>query len=267
MITVAVPLYLSVLICLFVCSIIMVIVWMWAKRVHNAGVVDIFWAFNFSVIGLLLFALAQGYAPRKALIAAMVVIAGLRLGSHLGIRVIGHLEEEEGRYRQLRKEWAPHADRRFFWFFQVQAFSNVLLAIPFFISTANTYPALSAWEYAGAFLWLVAVIGEWLADRQLAAFKKDPANKGKVCSVGLWNYSRHPNYFFEWLLWLAYFVYALGSPYGWLAIFSPLFILYLLLKVTGIPATEQQSLRTKGAAYENYQRQTSVFIPWFKKNA
>jgi steroid 5-alpha reductase family enzyme len=267
MIPVVIPLYLSVLICLIACSLIMVIVWIWAKRVHNAGVVDIFWAFNFPVIGVLLYVLAPGFPPRKTLLCGMVVGAGLRLGWHLGNRVISHLDDEEGRYRQLRQEWAPHADRKFFWFFQVQAFSNVLLAVPFFISTYNTYPALSGWEYTGAILCLIAVTGERIADNQLAAFKKDPANKGKVCSKGLWNYSRHPNYFFEWLLWLAYFIYAMGSPYGWLALFSPLFILYLLLKVTGIPATEQQSLRTKGAAYENYQRQTSVFIPWFKKNA
>ena len=256
----------NILICLFVCSLIMVLVWLWAKKVHNAGVVDIFWAFNFPVIGLLLFILAPGYEPRKTLICGMVIGAGLRLGWHLGVRVIGHLSVEEGRYRQLRQEWAPNPDRKFFWFFQMQAFSNVLLAIPFFISTNNTAPGLSGWEDAGFILWLIAVTGEGLADRQLAVFKNDPANKGKVCNTGLWNYSRHPNYFFEWLMWMAYFVFALGSPYGWLALVSPLIILYLLLKVTGIPATEQQSLRTKGAAYENYQRQTSVFIPWFKKN-
>lgn len=267
MITVAVPLYVSIVICLLVCCLIMVFVWLWARRVKNAGVVDIFWAFNFPVIALLLFVLSEGYLPRKALLCAMVVAAGFRLGWHLGVRVIGHLEEEEGRYRQLRKEWSPHPDRKFFWFFQVQALSNVILALPFFIVTINPSPTLTGWEYAGTILWLVAVMGEATADRQLAAFKKDPANKGKVCDRGLWNYSRHPNYFFEWLLWMAYLVFALGSPYGWLAALSPLIILYLLLRVTGIPATEEQSIRSKGEAYKNYQRQTSVFIPWFKKNA
>jgi steroid 5-alpha reductase family enzyme len=266
MIKFSVPLFMSVGICLVVCSLIMVFVWVWAKKIRNAGVVDVFWSFNFPVVGILLLMLAPGYFPRKALICAMVIVAGVRLGWHLGVRVIGHISEEEGRYRQLRREWAPHPDRKFFWFFQMQSFSNVLLSIPFFAITVNPQPYFSAWEYAGAAIWVVAVLGEATADRQLAVFKKDPANKGKVCDKGLWNYSRHPNYFFEWLMWMAYFIFSLGSPYGWLAILSPAIILYLLLKVTGIPATEQQSIRSKGEAYKNYQRKTSVFIPWFKKN-
>jgi len=260
------PLYTTLLICLLTCCLIMIFVWSWAKRIHNAGVVDVFWALNFVVIGVLLFALTPGYLPRRTLICTMLILAGGRLSLHLGIRVLGHLGEEEGRYRQLRKDWVPNANWKFFWFFQMQAFSNVLLAIPFFISTNNPHSPLSGWEFAGTALWLLAFTGEAVADRQLAAFKRNVANKGKVCNAGLWNYSRHPNYLFEWLMWMAYFVFSLGSPIGWLALLSPLIILYLLLKVTGIPATEQQSLRSKGAAYENYQRQTSVFIPWFKKN-
>jgi steroid 5-alpha reductase family enzyme len=109
-------------------------------------------------------------------------------------------------------------------------------------------------------------LGETVADAQLAAFKKALENKGKVCDTGLWGYSRHPNYFFEWLMWVSYFLFALASPYWYLAIISPVIILYLLLKVTGIPATEQQSIRSKGEAFKIYQRKTSVFIPWFKKS-
>jgi steroid 5-alpha reductase family enzyme len=187
------------------------------------------------------------------------------LGTHLAIRIISHIKEEEGRYQQLRKEWAPNAERKFFFFFQFQGISNVLLAIPFFVSVMNTRPELSIFEYAGFALWFISVTGETIADRQLTAFKKDSANKGKVCDIGLWHYSRHPNYFFEWLMWVAYFVFALGSPYGYLAIISPAIILYLLLKVTGIPATEEQSLRSKREAFKRYQATTSVFVPWFRK--
>jgi steroid 5-alpha reductase family enzyme len=149
-------------------------------------------------------------------------------------------------------------------FFQMQAISNVLLAIPFFISMMNTKAELSPLEYGGAILWAISVIGEATADQQLANFKKNAANKGKVCDAGLWNYSRHPNYFFEWLMWVSYFVFALGSPYGYIAVISPGIILYLLLKVTGIPTTEKQSLKTKGEAFKKYQASTSVFVPWFK---
>ena len=265
LITISIPLTDLAILCLLACCMVMFFVWRWAKKIGNAGVVDIFWALNFPLIALILLLLGEGWLPRRVLIGTMVITAGLRLTIHLGVRVLSHLDVEEGRYKQLRKEWAPHPDRKFFWFFQAQAFSNALLAIPFFIITANTETSFSPWEYAGAILWLIAVLGEGMADRQLAVFKKNPANKGKVCSTGLWNYSRHPNYFFEWLMWMSYLIFALGSPHGYLAAISPLIILYLLLRVTGIPATEEQSLRSKGDAFRAYQQTTSVFIPWFRK--
>ncbi len=253
-----------VLFCLLACCFIMFLVWLWSYKIKNAGVVDIFWSYNFPVIAIILFLLAPGFEPRKILLGSMVVIAGLRLGTHLAIRVLKHLREEEPRYAQIRKDWGKNAEPKMAGFFQMQAASNVLLAIPFFISMVNPKPELSPLEYAGAILWAISVLGEAVADQQLANFKKDPANKGKVCDTGLWNYSRHPNYFFEWLMWFSYFVFAMASPYGYIAIISPAIILYLLLKVTGIPTTEQQSLKTKGDAYREYQRTTSVFVPWFK---
>lgn len=136
----------------------------------------------------------------------------------------------------------------------MQAASVVLLAAAFLLASLNPSPVLHPLEYAGAALWLLALSGEALADAQLAAFKKNPANKGQVCAVGLWRYSRHPNYFFEWLVWVSFFVFALASPCGWLAIVGPASILYLLLRVTGIPMTEEQSLRSRGDAYRRYQK-------------
>ncbi len=250
---------------LVACSAIMILVWLWAHRIKNAGVVDIFWSYNFPVIAIILLLLAPGFETRKLLICGMVFIAGCRLGTHILTRTVSHLHEEEGRYQQLRKEWGPNPDRVFFWFFQAQALSNVILAIPFFAICMNTSIAISPLEYGGVVLWLISVLGESIADAQLRAFKKDSANKGKVCSRGLWNYSRHPNYFFQWMMWMAYLVFALASPYGFLAIISPAIILYLLLRVTGIPITEEQSIRSKGDAFKEYQRTTSAFVPWFKK--
>lgn len=251
--------------CLAACCIIMALVWVWAKKIKNAGVVDVFWAINFPVITLIVYFMSEGDPTRKLLICGMFLLAELRLAAHLWKRVVGHIDEEEGRYKQLRKEWAPNEDRNFFIFFEMQALSNVFLAIPFFIITANTSPTISPWEYAGVAIWFIAYIGEMVADRQLAAFKKDPKNKGKVCDVGLWYYSRHPNYFFEWLTWMAYFVFALASPYGFIAIISALIILYLLLKVTGIPNNEEQNLRSKPVAYKAYQKSTSSFFPLPKR--
>jgi steroid 5-alpha reductase family enzyme len=259
------PIIVSALYSLMACCVIMFFVWLWSYKIGNAGVVDIFWSYNFPVIAVILLIFAPGFETRKILICGMVIMAGLRLGTHLALRVLKHLRQEEPRYAQIRKEWGDKAEVKMAFFFQMQALSNLLLAIPFFLIARNPDKHLNPFEYAGAALWLISVIGEATADAQLSAFKRNPANKGKVCDAGLWGYSRHPNYFFEWLMWVSYFVFALGSPYGFIAIISPAIILYLLLKVTGIPMTEAQSLRSKGDAFKAYQQRVSVFVPWFKK--
>ncbi len=240
-------------------------VYLLARRIDNYGIVDIAWSYAFAVLALHYAFLAPGWPGRKALITTMAVLWSLRLGTHLYRRVMGHHPVEDGRYVQLRQDWAGNFASKMFGFFQLQAASVVLLGVAFFISCLNPAPRLHPLEIAGAFLWLLALAGESLADRQLAIFKRDPVNKGKVCDVGLWRYSRHPNYFFEWLIWVAFFVFALASPFGWIAVIGPASILYLLLRVTGIPLTEEQSLRSKGDAYRRYQRTTSAFVPWFPK--
>ncbi len=253
------------LVCFLACSIVMILVWVWAYRIQNAGVVDIFWAFNFTIIACLIWLMGDGYAARRNVICLLAVCWSLRLGIYLLIRVGSHLKEEEGRYKQLRKEWAPNPDRKFFVFFQAQALSNIFLAIPFFIIAINKNEGLSLLEEIGAGMLFISILGEGLSDWQLMQFKKNPANKGQVCQQGLWNYSRHPNYFFQLMIWISVLIFSLASPYGWIAVVCPLTIGYLIFKVTGIPMTEEQSLRSKGKLFEEYQRTTSVFVPWFKK--
>jgi len=114
-------------------------------------------------------------------------------------------------------------------------------------------------------VFLVSVAGEAIADRQLAGFRADPANRGKTCRTGLWRYSRHPNYFFEWVHWWSYVLLGLGSPYWLVTILGPALMLVFLFKITGIPATEERALLTRGEDYRNYQRTTSPFFPWFPK--
>jgi len=237
-----------------------------ARRMDNYGVVDIVWSYSFAVLALYYASFGPGWTVRKALIATMAVLWGLRLGTHLYRRVLAHHPLEDGRYVQLRQDWAGNFAKRMFGFFQLQAASVVLLGTAFFVTCLNPVPRLHSLEVAGAALWLFALSGEALADSQLAAFKGNPTHQGQVCDVGLWRYSRHPNYFFEWLVWLAYFVFALASPWGWLAVIGPGSILYLLLRVTGIPLTEQQALRSKGDAYRRYQQTTSAFVPWFPRH-
>jgi steroid 5-alpha reductase family enzyme len=236
-----------------------------ARRIDNYGIVDIAWSYAFGALAVFYALAGPGWLPRRALLAGLTLGWSLRLGTHLYVRVMGHHPVEDGRYQQLRKDWAAGFARRMFWFFQMQAASVVLLGLAPLLAALNPAPAFHPLELAGAALWLVAVAGEATADAQLAAFKRDPANRGGVCAVGLWRYSRHPNYFFEWLIWVAFALFALGSPGGWLALLGPAGILYLLLRVTGIPLTEEQSLRSRGDAYRRYQQTTSAFVPWFPK--
>ena len=236
-----------------------------ARRIDNYGIVDIAWSYAFALLAGYYAIFASGWLPRRALVAGLVVSWSLRLGTHLCRRVAGHHPVEDSRYVQLRRDWAGNFAPKMAGFFQLQAASVVLLGIPFLLSALNSSPQFHSLEIVGSVIWLVAIAGEALADAQLAAFKRDPTNRGRVCATGLWRYSRHPNYFFEWLIWVAYFGIALASPWGWLAAISPAIILLLLLRVTGIPLAEQQSLRSKGDAYRRYQQTTSAFIPWRPK--
>ncbi len=237
-----------------------------ARRCNNYGIVDIAWSYAFGALATFYALCGPGWPVRRALLASLAIVWSLRLGTHLAIRVIGHHPTEDGRYVQLRQDWSANFASKMFWFFQMQAASVVLLGAAFFLACLNSTASLHPLEYAGAALWLLAICGEALSDAQLAAFKRNSANKGQVCAVGLWRFSRHPNYFFEWLIWVSFFVFALGSPYGLIAIVGPASILYLLLRVTGIPMTEEQSLRSRGDAYRRYQQTTSAFLPWFPKN-
>jgi steroid 5-alpha reductase family enzyme len=239
-----------------------------ARRIDNYGIVDIAWSYAFAALALF-YALAStsGWAPRRALIATLVTIWSLRLGTHLYRRVMSHHPVEDTRYQTLRETWSANFFSKMAWFFQSQAASVVILGLPFLLIVRNPAQAFHPLELSASVLWLVAVLGEALADAQLAAFRRDPINHGRVCNRGLWRFSRHPNYFFEWLIWVAYFVFALASPWGCFAIIAPGIILYLLLRVTGIPMAEAQSLRSKGDAYRRYQSTTSAFIPWFPKKS
>jgi len=251
---------------LFACTL-MALIWRLAVRIGNAGIVDIAWAAGFAPIALLYAVAGSGAGSRRVLIAAMVGLWSLRLALYLYVRVKSTHPREDRRYARLRAEWGSQVNRKMLGFFELQAVLLALLSVPFVLICLNPQPRLQPLEWIGVALWVVAVGGEALADRQLQRFRAAPANRTAVCQVGLWRYSRHPNYFFEWLVWVAYFVLALNSRAGWLTIYCPALMLYFLLRVTGIPLTEQLSLESKGSAFAEYQRRTSAFVPWFRKQA
>jgi steroid 5-alpha reductase family enzyme len=243
---------------------LMFVLWLVFLRTDNAAVVDVGWAGGLALLALVYAALGGGDALRKILIAGMASIWGFRLAIYLLFaRVIG--QPEEGRYVQLRADWKTHVRAKFLLFFEFQALLCVVLSIPFLLPALNRSPKISWVELAGCAIWLTGIVGEAVADAQLNRFKKNSANRGRTCRAGLWSYSRHPNYFFEWVIWMGFAVFALGSPFGYVAFLSPALILYFLLRVTGIPATEAQAIRSKGDDYRAYQRTTSAFVPWFPK--
>jgi steroid 5-alpha reductase family enzyme len=251
-------------------ALVMTLLWRLGIRHRNMSYVDVGWSANFALLAVLDATLGGGAPPRRAVIGAMVALWSLRLAIHLARRIAG--APEDGRYAELRRRWGGHGEaalnRRFLGFFQLQAALNVFLSLPLLVACQNPAPALAPIEWLGVAIWCLALLGETRADAELARFKADPAHRGQVCAVGLWRYSRHPNYFFEWLVWVAFAVFAIGSPpFGYAAVLMPALMLYFLLRVTGIPATESQSLRSKGEAYRAYQRRTSAFVPWFPRRA
>ena len=251
--------FLPLLIGWLVLALAMVLTWRRQVRTLNAGVVDVVWTLGLGFLAVLYAATLPGWGPRRILVAGLVSIWSLRLALHL-IKRVGS-EPEDGRYAKIRKEKGESFDGWAFWFFQAQAFLDVLLSLPFLLLMLAQESGWRTFDLIGVLLFVVALVGESIADRQLAAFRADPANRGRTCRTGLWSWSRHPNYFFEWLHWLVYPVLGIGLPYGWLLWLAPAFMLLLVLKVTGIPPTEQRALESRGDDYRDYQQTTNAFFP------
>jgi steroid 5-alpha reductase family enzyme len=237
--------------------------WAISVRMKNYGFLDVAWSYGVAILAPIYAWFSPGDPLRKWLITGLGVAWSLRLGTYILRRVLRHHPQEDVRYETLRQRWPGPG--MFLVFFELQAVLVVIFSLPFLLISFNTQPNLTPLEISGILLALVALGGEALADLQMQAFKRDPASRGQVCQRGLWRYSRHPNYFFEALIWWAFFLIALGSPHGWITLACPLLMLQFLLKVTGIPLTEEHAVRSKGEAYREYQRTTSAFMPWPRK--
>jgi len=245
-------------------SLMMVVLWFVQRRRTDASLVDAGWAFGIGVSAVVLALLGDGDPLRRGVIGALGAVWSARLTGHLvRDRLLG--KPEDGRYAMLRQSWGASAQRNFFIFFQAQAGFVVAFACPFFAIAADPRPFGSVLDIAGIALWALALALVATADRQLARWRAAAVNRGRTCRGGLWRFSRHPNYFGEWLLWCSYALVAWGAPQWWLAPATAAFLLILLLGVTGIPYTEKRALASRGDDYRAYQRATSPFIPWFPK--
>lgn len=237
--------------------------WLISVRIRNYGLLDAAWSYGVAILAPFYALMGPGDPIRKWAMTATGVAWSLRLGTYILRRVISHHPVEDARYQTLRARWPGSA--MFLLFFELQAVLAVVFSLPFLLMAFNPEPGLKPVEVLGLLLALISLGGETLADSQMKAFKADSGNQGKVCQAGLWHYSRHPNYFFEFMIWTGFFLAALGSPWGWTTLVCPLLMLHFLLNVTGVKLSEEYSLKSKGEAYRDYQRTTSAFVPWFRK--
>lgn len=238
--------------------------WALCVKIKNFSPVDAFWAYCIGLTAIF-FLLAETPGTQQIIGGILIIAWSVRLGYHLSRRIIRHHPDEDSRYQKLRKIWEGKVNSMFLLFFLAQAASVFLLALPFYLIAADPAPAYDLFPILGTAIACIGLAGETIADQQMSNFKASNPDPKSVCQIGLWKYSRHPNYFFESVIWIGFFVFTLGSPWGWTAIYAPLIITYLLLKVTGIPPTEAAAILRKGDAYREYQRTTSAFIPLLPK--
>jgi steroid 5-alpha reductase family enzyme len=246
---------------LILVTLLMLALWAWQLKSRRADWVDAAWAASIGLLAIFYAVVGDGNPEKRILVALIAGTWAFRLARHLAVRLAGH-DDEDGRYQAMRDHFGARANRFFLAFFIGQALIAWVFAFPAWVVANDPSAQLSAWVILGVAIWLISLAGESIADRQLSAFRNDPGNRGKVCRVGLWRYSRHPNYFFEWLHWFSYPLIALGAPNQWITWLGPVLMLLFLYRLTGIPYTEKQSLKSRGDAYREYQRTTSAFFPW-----
>ena len=249
-------------------SVVMAAAWAWVKRTGNGGWTDVFWTYGTGVAGVIaaLWPVEGALMERQAIVAVLVAIWSLRLGTYVALRV--SRSDEDVRYDTLKKDWGGWGPKAF-GFLQIQGPITTLLALSIHAAAARPTAELDWRDALGFLVLIIAIAGESMADRQMKAFKADTSNKGKVADTGLWGWSRHPNYFFEWFGWLAYPVMALAADYpvGWLSLIAPALMLFVLTRLTGVPPLEAAMVKSRGEAYRAYQRRVSAFFPFPPKSA
>jgi len=242
----------------------MAFLWLLSIFLKNVSIVDIFWGLGFIIVNAFYFSSLQEIYSRHILVLILVSIWGLRLTIYLAIRNIG--KKEDFRYQEFRKHYGIN---RYWWvsFFQVfllQGFLILIISLPLlgalFYTKSNDLIGL---DYLALLIWIVGFIFESMGDYQLAKFKNNPNNKGKVLDKGLWKYTRHPNYFGDTLVWWAYAIFSISAGSYW-PIIGSLIMTILIIKVSGVSLLEK-TLKNKKPGYEDYIRKTNSFFPWFPK--
>jgi len=241
-------------------AVLMVTVWLVSLAVRDASIVDIVWGLGFTAVAWMTFAVGDGSASRRLLLALMVSVWGLRLAAYLAWRNLGH--GEDYRYAAMRKRYGAR-----FWLvslglvFGLQGVLMWVVSLPVQVAGADGSPSgLGALDLAGLTVFVLGLVFEAGGDWQLSRFKSDPRNEGRVLDSGLWAWTRHPNYFGDFLVWWGIYLVALATESAWWTIVGPVVMSVLLLRVSGVALLER-GLRRRWPDYEAYVRRTSAFFP------
>ena len=246
-------------------SVIMTLAWIVQQSTGNSGWVDTIWSFGVGLCGAataLVTSPNEDLQLRQILVACFAGLWALRLGLHIASRSMRVANDP--RYAELIRGWGADAARRMFWFLQIQALVSIPLILAMFLAAHRPGVGLTLSDGLAILVMVISIIGEGIADWQLRRFKAGATGKGDVLDTGLWRWSRHPNYFFETLGWLAYPMIAIelsgAYAWGWLALAAPACMYWLLVYVSGIPPLEQHMLRSRGEIFRAYQRRTNAFF-------
>lgn len=241
-------------------ALAMLLLWLASLRLRDASIVDVYWGPGFAAIATLSFLVSGGGHPRRALVLGLALLWGLRLGGYLLWRNAGR--GEDPRYRAMRRR---HGDRfgvvSLWSVFGLQGVLMWIVSLPLQLTQAAPGPAsLGPLDALGAVLWGAGMLFETVGDLQLARFKADPASQGRVLDRGLWRYTRHPNYFGDFLVWWGFGAIALAGPTGAVALVGPALMSVLLMRYSGVPTLER-SIGRRRPGYAEYQRRTNAFFP------
>jgi steroid 5-alpha reductase family enzyme len=242
----------------------MSLLWIISVILKNASIVDLFWGFGFVLSSGYYFMSTEGFSPRKLILMILVFIWGMRLSIYLTWRNYG--KGEDFRYREFRKKYG---EKRYWWisFFQVFILQGILMwLISAPLLGAQYYDggkSLNILDIAGIALWITGFMFEAGGDWQLAVFKANPSNKGKVLDSGFWRYTRHPNYFGDSAIWWGYGLICLAAG-SYLPLLGSVLMTLVIIRVSGVALLEK-SLKEQKPEYRAYVEKTSSFIPWFPK--
>jgi steroid 5-alpha reductase family enzyme len=241
-------------------SLAMAGAWAVQRGTGTSGWIDTIWSLAVGLGGIAAAVFAEGLFARRMAVLVIVAAWALRLAWHIGTRTRNG--GEDPRYAKLMEDWGAGAGLRLFFFLQVQALAAFILVFAIYLAATNSKSYPSGTDFFAALLATIALIGETISDVQLSQFRRTPEARTEVCETGLWSYSRHPNYFFEWLFWCCLPLFAVtSSAVSLLSLLAPAQMYWLLVHVSGIPPLEDHMLRSRKEKFRALQRRVNAFFP------